>query len=274
MKKEALTELILKKQSYLCIGLDTDLLKLPDLVKKEKDPVFTFNQRIIDATAQYCVAYKPNLAFYESMGPQGWEALEKTLEYLGGQFFTIADAKRGDIGNTSALYARTFFERYKFDAVTVAPYMGSDSVTPFLGYPNKWVILLALTSNPGSEDFQQITDTTGRPLYETVLTKSQQWAGPGQMMYVVGATHPQELAKIRTLLPDHFLLVPGYGTQGGDLKAVSASALTPWGGLLVNASRAVIYASDGPGFQEAAKNAAQKIQQEMARYLEEAQAST
>jgi orotidine-5'-phosphate decarboxylase len=269
MNRQSLKEQIFSKGSYLCVGLDTDIRKIPASVRSEKDPVFVFNQRIIDATADYCVAYKPNLAFYESLGPAGWESLARTMEYIPKHIFTIADAKRGDINSTSAMYAHTFFERYQFDAVTVAPYMGSDSVQPFLEYANKWVILLALTSNEGSRDFQQLTvSPEGYPLYRVVMERAMQWATPEQLMFVVGATQATHLQEIRRLAPEHFLLVPGYGTQGGDLQAVSKAGLNVDGGLLVNASRAIIYASNGSDFDKAARKKAQEIALEMQHYLE------
>jgi orotidine-5'-phosphate decarboxylase len=233
------------KRSFLCVGLDTDITKIPAHLRRGKDPIFAFNRQIIDATLPYAVAYKPNIAFYESLGPAGWESLQKTLDYLPPDVFTIADAKRGDIGNTSALYARTFFDTLPFHSVTVAPYMGHDSVQPFLGYPGKWVVLLALTSNPGSADFQRLP-AAGAPLYERVLTAAQAWASPDQLMFVVGATHPATFARVRELAPEHFLLVPGYGAQGGDLAEVARHGLTSQGGLLVNSSRAIFYADGGP----------------------------
>ncbi len=265
------------RQSYLCVGLDTDPLKLPAAVRAERDPVFTFNQRIIDATHRYAVAYKPNLAFYEAQGPRGWESLQKTLDYIPDDCFTIADAKRGDIGNTSGLYARTFFDPsaagLDFDAVTVAPYMGHDSVLPFLEFAGKWVILLALTSNPGSEDFQQLKikkekSGTDEPLFEQVLKTAQTWASPEQLMFVVGATRAESLTRIRELAPDHFLLVPGVGAQGGSLEAVSRYGMNPQCGLLVNASRSILYASSGADFAAAAGTEARRMQVEMSRFLE------
>lgn len=269
VNRQALKEQIFSKGSYLCVGLDTDIRKLPASVRSEKDPVFAFNRRIIDATADYCVAYKPNLAFYESLGAAGWESLARTVEYIPKNIFTIADAKRGDIGNTSAMYARTFFEQYAFDSVTVAPYMGSDSVKPFLGYEGKWVILLALTSNDGSRDFQQLSvSPEGHPLYRVVMERAMQWATPEQLMFVVGATQAEYLAEIRSFAPEHFLLVPGYGAQGGDLRAVSRAGLTKEGSLLVNASRAIIYASDGSDFDKEAGKKAKEIAAEMQHYLE------
>ncbi|MCU0448826.1 MAG: orotidine-5'-phosphate decarboxylase [Bernardetiaceae bacterium] len=256
------------KRSFLCVGLDPDVTKIPVHLRREPDPIFAFNRQIIDATLPYAVAYKPNLAFYESLGPAGWESLQKTLEYLPPEVFTIADAKRGDIGNTSALYARAFFETLAFDSVTVAPYMGRDSVQPFLGYPGKWVVLLALTSNQGSADFQLLA-TPGGPLFEQVLATAQTWAGPEQLMFVVGATHPATFARVRELAPEHFLLVPGYGAQGGDLAAVARHGLTAQGGLLVNSSRGILFAGDGPGFAAAAGQAAAAAAAEMAPLLDQ-----
>jgi orotidine-5'-phosphate decarboxylase len=268
--QELFTQISAKK-TYLCVGLDTDIRKIPSHLLQEADPVFEFNKQIIDATADYCVSYKPNIAFYEAMGAKGWESLQKTLEYIPATHFTIADAKRGDIGNTSGLYARTFFDPtssgLNFDSVTVAPYMGSDSVIPFLEYENKWVILLALTSNIGSSDFQrlQVEDSS---LYEQVLKISQEWAGADRMMYVVGATQAPEFEKIRTIVPDHFLLVPGVGAQGGDLEEVSRFGMNSHCGLLVNASRSIIYAGNGIDFSQKARQEAFNIQQEMATYLD------
>ncbi len=254
------------------MGLDTDLRKIPPHLLTEEDPVFAFNRAIIDATADFCVSYKPNIAFYEAQGPQGWESLRKTLEYIPKTHFTIADAKRGDIGNTSGLYARTFFDvaaaGLNFDAVTVAPYMGHDSVEPFLAYKNKWVILLALTSNPGGDDFQRLT-IDGKPLYEHVLTISQNWADADRLMYVVGATQADALAHIRKIVPNHFLLVPGVGAQGGSLEEVSRHGMNDQCGLLVNASRSILYASNGPDFAVKAREEAQSVQREMEGFLKE-----
>jgi orotidine-5'-phosphate decarboxylase len=253
------------------VGLDTDLKKVPEfLLKTEDDPIFAFNKAIIDATAPYCVAYKPNLAFYECFGVAGWQAFDKTVAYIKENYpdqFIIADAKRGDIGNTSAMYARCFFEQSEVDALTVAPYMGSDSVTPFLNYPGKWVILLALTSNAGSHDFQLSEDKEGRRLFEQVLTTSQQWADDRQMMYVVGATQGALFADIRRLVPNHFLLVPGVGAQGGSLEEVCKYGMTKDCGLLVNSSRGIIYADSTERFAEVAGQKAQELQQQMARLL-------
>ena len=274
-----LSEQIFRKQSYLCVGLDTDLHKIPHHLLTEPDPVFAFNRAIIDATADLAVAYKPNIAFYEAQGPRGWESLQRTMEYVPADCFTIADAKRGDIGNTSGLYARAFFDPtaagLTFDSITVGPYMGRDSVMPFLDYDGKWVILLALTSNPGSSDFQRIITNSKvgpKPLYQTVIETTQSWVGPDsyeRVMFVVGATQADELAHIRKLAPHHFLLVPGVGAQGGSLADVSRYGLTPNGGLLVNASRSILYASGGPDFAERARAEAKTLQTEMAVYLDE-----
>ncbi|AYB31780.1 orotidine-5'-phosphate decarboxylase [Chryseolinea soli] len=269
MDREALFQQIKKKNSYLCIGLDTDLEKIPQHLRSTADPIFEFNKQIIDATHEYCVAYKPNIAFYEALGPKGWESLQKTMDYIPKGLFTIADAKRGDIGNTSALYARTFFEYFNFDSVTVAPYMGEDSVKPFL-YKDKWVILLAHTSNPGSSDFQLIESVvTGRKLYEEVLLKSQRWATPDQLMYVVGATQAEKMESIRAQAPEHFFLVPGIGAQGGDLKMVSQYGMNAQCGLLVNSARAIIYASNGQDFAQRARQEAVNVRDEMARHLQD-----
>lgn len=270
MTYSELSNLIFQKQSYLCVGLDTDLRKLPAHLLSEPDPVFTFNKAIVDATADLAVAYKPNIAFYEAQGPRGWESLQKTLEYIPKDCFTIADAKRGDIGNTSGLYARTFFDPtaagLNFDSVTVAPYMGHDSVTPFLDYTDKWVILLALTSNSGSADFQR-QPVNEQELFEIVIQTAQSWAGPDRLMFVVGATQAEEISRIRELAPDNFLLVPGVGAQGGNLADVSRRGLTSTGGLLVNASRSILYASGGTDFASRARDEAKALQSEMAGYL-------
>ncbi|CAH0994695.1 Orotidine 5'-phosphate decarboxylase [Emticicia aquatica] len=272
MTKQQLFEQISQKNSYLCVGLDTDIKKIPTHLLKEKDPIFEFNRQIIDATIDYTVAYKPNIAFYEALGAKGWESLQKTIEYIPKNCFTIADAKRGDIGNTSGLYARTFFDKSSsgldFDSVTVAPYMGRDSVDPFLEFDDKWVILLALTSNAGSEDFQQLS-IGDKFLFEQVILTSQKWADSERMMYVVGATKADKLLKIRELAPDNFLLVPGVGAQGGSLEEVSRYGMNKHCGLLVNSSRAIIYASSGEDFAQKAKIEAQKVQQEMSKYLAE-----
>ena len=270
MTKEQIFEHIRRKQSFLCVGLDADIRKLPACLLQEEDPIFSFNKAIIDATAPYCVAYKPNLAFYESMGVRGWVAFEKTVAYLRQHHpdqFIIADAKRGDIGNTSAMYARTFFEEADLDAVTVAPYMGEDSVTPFLTYEDKWVVLLALTSNKGSHDFQLTTDTEGERLFEKVLRKSQEWAGSDRMMYVVGATQGRAFEDIRRIVPDHFLLVPGVGAQGGSLEEVCRYGMNAQCGLLVNSSRAIIYADSTENFAQVAGQKAREVQLQMAAEL-------
>lgn len=271
MTRKELIASIQRKRSFLCVGLDTDLKKVPAHLLQEEDPVFAFNKAIVDATAPYCVAYKPNLAFYESMGVKGWIAFEKTVAYLRENYpdqFIIADAKRGDIGNTSAMYARTFFEEMDLDAVTVAPYMGEDSVTPFLGYEGKWVILLALTSNKGSHDFQLTEDAQGEKLFEKVLRKSQEWAGNDQMMYVVGATQGKAFEDIRRIAPNHFLLVPGIGAQGGSLEEVCKYGMTSECGLIVNSSRAIIYADATERFAQVAGEKAREVQAQMAQELD------
>lgn len=267
MNREQLYQQIQKKKSYLCVGLDTDLEKIPRHLLHAEDPIFEFNKQIIDATHEFAVAYKPNVAFYEALGPKGWESLKKTLDYIPAECFTIADAKRGDIGNTSALYARAFFQQMNFDSITVAPYMGEDSVKPFLEFSGKWVILLIHTSNPGSRDFQLLEANDGHYVFQHVIFASQQWATPDQMMYVVGATHAEKIGAIRALAPDHFFLVPGVGAQGGDLEAVSKAGLNGRCGLLVNSSRAIIYASDKTDFAEAARREAANVQREMEHYL-------
>jgi orotidine-5'-phosphate decarboxylase len=269
MTREELFHQIQKKQSYLCIGLDTDLQKIPAHLRSAADPIFEFNKQIIDATADLCVAYKPNIAFYEALGPKGWESLEKTLAYIPKDIFTIADAKRGDIGNTSELYARTFFDYFDFDAVTVAPYMGADSVKPFLIKSGKWVILLALTSNSGSVDFQRLKvgGADEKYLFEEVLQKSQDWASDQQMMYVVGATRTDFVERVRQWAPRHFLLVPGVGAQGGSLAEISRLALNEQCGLLVNSSRQIIYAGQHEDFADKARQEALSLQQEMAGLL-------
>lgn len=267
MNRAALIAQIRLKKSFLCVGLDTEWSKIPAHLLETEDPIFEFNKAIIDATRDLCVAYKPNLAFYEAHGPQGWQSLQKTIAYIGEGHFTIADAKRGDIGNTSRLYAQTFFETYTFDSVTVAPYMGADSVQPFLDFPNKWVILLALTSNEGSSDFQLGLQDQSMPLYEKVMRKAMNWGTPENLMFVVGATHPDKFADIRRIAPDHFLLVPGVGTQGGDLEALCKFGLNEDIGLLVNASRGIIYAGSGLDFADKARAAAMEIQQQMAMFI-------
>lgn len=257
-----------KKSSFLCVGLDPDLQRIPKHLLKEEDPVFTFNKAIIDNTIDQAVAYKPNLAFYEAMGPSGLETLAKTLEYLPKEVFTIADAKRGDIGNTSRLYAKAFFEQMNFDAITVAPYMGEDSVGPFLEFDGKWVILLALTSNQGSQDFQLIENNAHQPLFASVLEKSLKWGTSENMMYVVGATRGESIAEVRKLVPDHFLLVPGVGAQGGSLEEVAKYGMNKQCGLLVNSSRGIIYASSEKDFGEAAKREALALQESMSKLLD------
>lgn len=269
MNRAQLFEQIQKKNSYLCVGLDTDIEKIPKHLLSSSDPVFEFNKQIIDATHKYCVAYKPNIAFYEALGPKGWESLQKTLDYIPKDIFTIADAKRGDIGNTSSLYAKAFFQQMNFDSITVAPYMGEDSVKPFLKFKDKWVILLAHTSNPGSSDFQLIESVvSGRKLYEEVILKAQQWSTPDQLMYVVGATQTEKLQSIRALAPEHFFLVPGIGAQGGDLELVSKHGMNKQCGLLVNSARSIIYASSEIDFGKRAGEEALKVQQEMKTYLD------
>lgn len=270
MNRIELIEQIKTKKSFLCVGLDTDLKKIPQHLLNDNDAIYTFNKNIIDATAPYCVAYKPNLAFYEAFGIKGMIAFEKTINYLNKYYpnhFIIADAKRGDIGNTSKMYARTFFEEYDVDALTVAPYMGEDSVTPFLGYDGKWVILLALTSNKGSNDFQLTTDTEGERLFEKVIRKSQQWGNIDNMMYVVGATQGKMFEDIRKVAPESFLLVPGVGAQGGSLEEVCCYGMTKDCGLLVNSSRGIIYASDGEDYAEVAAQKAKELQEQMASEL-------
>ena len=270
MTKQELFQNIKNKRSFLCVGLDTDVSKIPQyLFEDSDDPIFEFNKQIIDATADLCVAYKPNLAFYESIGLEGWDALERTVEYIRTRYpdqFIIADAKRGDIGNTSAMYARTFFGNMDFDAVTVAPYMGKDSVSPFLTYENKWVIVLALTSNKGASDFQ-FMEENGEKLFEKVLKISKAWGTDENMMYVVGATKAEMLADIRNIIPTHFLLVPGIGAQGGSLQEVAKHGLNDECGLLVNSSRQIIYASSGRNFAEKAREEAMKVQREMSSLI-------
>ncbi len=255
MNRQQLFQLIVKKKSFLCVGLDTDLHLIPKHLHSHADPIFEFNKAIIDATIDLAVAYKPNIAFYESMGVKGWISLEKTMEYLyqyKNEVFTIADAKRGDIGNTSKMYARAFFENMNFDSVTVAPYMGEDSVTPFLEYESKWVILLGLTSNKGSNDFQFLQTPEGK-LFESVIRKAQNWGSPDKLMFVAGATHPQEFSNLRNLAPDYFFLVPGVGAQGGDMENICKNGLNSHCGLLINSARQIIYASKGTDFAETAR---------------------
>ncbi|KAA3439482.1 orotidine-5'-phosphate decarboxylase [Rufibacter hautae] len=272
MTRQELFDQIQRKRSYLCIGLDTDIKKIPPHLLQLEDPIFEFNRQIIEATSDLCVAYKPNIAFYEAHGPKGWVSLARTLEVIPKDIFTIADAKRGDIGNTSELYARAFFDQLTFDSLTVAPYMGVDSVTPFLQFPNKWVILLALTSNPGHDDFQMLSVVSeGKSyfMFEKVIQNSQAWATADNMMYVIGATRHDYIERVREIAPDHFLLVPGVGAQGGDLGEVSRYGMNKQCGLLVNSARQIIYASQGEDFAEKARAAALAVQQEMDRYLNE-----
>jgi orotidine-5'-phosphate decarboxylase len=258
---------ILTKKSFLCVGLDPDIEKIPHHLLSLPDPVFEFNKQIIDATIEFAVAYKPNTAFYEAMGSKGWESLKKTMNYLPKDVFTIADAKRGDLGNSSSMYARAFFKEMDFDAVTVAPYMGEDSIRPFLEYKEKWIIVLVHTSNPGSTEFQLAELKSGKKLFEEVITRSQSWATPDQLMYVVGATHADKFKAIRSLAPEHFFLVPGVGAQGGDLDEVSRHGMNAQCGLLVNSSRSILYGSSGKDFAEVASLEAKKIQTIMSKYL-------
>ncbi len=274
MNKKQIIDNIARKGSFLCVGLDTDLKKMPqhiiDNSATTAEAIFTFNKAIIDATAPYCVAYKPNLAFYECFGIEGWQAFEQTVQYIKANYpdqFIIADAKRGDIGNTSAMYARTFFEGTQVDALTIAPYMGEDSVTPFLTYPGKWAVLLALTSNKGSHDFQLTADTEGERLFERVLRVSQQWGTDEQMMYVVGATQGKLFEDIRRIAPRHFLLVPGVGAQGGSLEEVCRYGMTPRCELLVNSSRGIIYADSTEDFAKVAGEKARELQEQMQQLL-------
>lgn len=269
MTRAQLIEQIRLKRSFLCVGLDTDLEKIPPHLLETEDPIFEFNKAIIDATKDFCVAYKPNVAFYECHGPKGWDSLQKTLKYIPKNILTIADAKRGDIGNTSHYYAKTFFEYLDADAVTIAPYMGSDSVTPFFEFPGKWVILLALTSNKGALDFQFMADGNNMELYKKVLKKSMDWGTDENMMYVVGATRAEGIGEVRKIVPNHFFLVPGVGAQGGSLEDVANYGWNDDCGLLVNSSRGIIYASQDANFALAAATEAQAIQREMARILAE-----
>ena len=266
MNRSQLIENIRRKGSFLCVGLDTDIKKIPAHLLNEEDPIFAFNKAIIDATAQYCVAYKPNTAFYESLGVDGWKSLDRTVNYIREIYpdqLVIADAKRGDIGNTSSLYARAFFENMNVDALTVAPYMGFDSVKPFMDYEGKWVILLALTSNPGSRDFQFLTDMTGTRLFEHVLETARQWGNEDKLMFVVGATQGGMFSEVRRVAPNNFLLVPGVGAQGGSLEEVAKWGMTLDCGLIVNSSRGIIYASNGEDFAEAAASEARKLRDHM-----------
>jgi orotidine-5'-phosphate decarboxylase len=273
MTRKELVEQIKKKQSYLCVGLDVDFDKIPKHLKKQDEPISYFIERIVEATKDYCVAYKPNFAFFEKMGSEALNRLEAEMEEMPEDCFLIADAKRGDIGNTSTMYAKAFFDIYDFDALTISPYMGKDSVSPFLDSKDKWAILLALTSNSGAEDFQklEITNAKGekKMLFEEVLSVSKEWGNPENMMYVVGATQAEMMKRVRTIVPEHFLLVPGVGAQGGNLEEVSKYGMNKDCGLLVNSSRQIIYASSGEDFAEKARAEAKKMQQEMKRYLEE-----
>ena len=263
MTKSTLINYIFAKKSYLCVGLDTDMTKIPKHLLGANDPIFEFNRQIIDATKDFCVAYKPNIAFYEAHGSKGWQSLERTIDYIPKTHFTIADAKRGDIGNTSKLYAKAFFETLNFDAITVAPYMGADSVLPFLEFDEKWVILLGLTSNAGSRDFQMQRLENQQLIYEKVIETAHNWGSSERLMFVVGATHPELLAHVRSLAPDSFFLVPGVGAQGGSLAAVSEAAFTASCNLLVNSSREIIFASSGEDFAECAARKAAEMQAEM-----------
>lgn len=267
MTRKQLVEQIQQKRSYLCIGLDTDITKIPKHLQSHPDAVFEFNKAIIDATKDLCVSYKINTAFYEVMGSRGWEAMERTVNYIPMEHFTIADAKRGDIGNTSSQYAKAFFETLNFDAITIAPYMGEDSIRPFLEYEGKWAIVLGLTSNKGAADFELQPFNNGERLYEKVLHTVSEWGSPGNLMFVTGATQASELENIRTIVPDHFLLVPGVGFQGGSLDEVTKYGKNKDCGLLVNASRAIIYAGTNENFTEEARIIAQQYQTEMAGYL-------
>ena len=268
MTRQQLFDKIKEKESFLCVGLDPDMNKIPKHLLELDDPIFEFNKQIIDATLPYAVAYKPNVAFYEALGSKGWESLEKTMEYMPNSVFKIADAKRADIGNTSKMYAKAFFENMNFDAVTVAPYMGRDSVKPFLEYDRKWVILLAATSNQGSFDFQELlVDNNSEKLYERVMRKSQEWGNTNNLMYVIGATRIETLINIRFIVPDHFLLIPGIGIQGGDLDLVCRYGMNKQCGMLVNSARSIIYAGDGEDFAEQAGLEARKMQQTMAKCL-------
>lgn len=266
MTRNELIQQIRTKKSVLCVGLDTDLSKIPQHLLQEEDPMFAFNKAIIDATKDYAVSYKINTAFYEAYGEKGWKSLEKTLNYIPKNIFTIADAKRGDIGNTSTQYAKTFFETYQFDSVTIAPYMGKDSVVPFLQFPGKWGIVLGITSNEGSLDFQHLI-ADGKPIYQHVMSTVSGWGTPENIMFVVGATRKEQLAEVRALCPEHFFLIPGVGAQGGDVATVCENTLNKDAGILINVSRAVVYAGSGTNFAEKAAEAAKQYQTEMAVYL-------
>ena len=269
MNRSTLISEIFRKKTFLCVGLDPELAKIPAHLHTLEDPIYAFNCQIIDATRELCVAYKPNIAFYEALGPKGWITLEKTIRYIGDQHFVIADAKRGDIGNTSKMYAEAFFNQLNCDAITVAPYMGKDSVGPFLSFQDKWAIVLALTSNEGSNDFQRDWLEDARlAVWEKVLQRTQTWGTPENLMFVIGATHPEAFIRVRELAPDHFLLVPGVGAQGGDLSAICAHGMNQDCGLLVNASRSILYASSGEDFAQKAGEEAKRLQQEMKMLLE------
>lgn len=268
MNRTDLFNQIKSKKSYLCVGLDTDLEKIPGFLKKEKDPIFEFNRRIIDHTIDHCVAYKPNLAFYEALGTYGWESLQRTLEYIPDEIFTIADAKRGDIGNTSRMYAKAFFNQLGFDSVTLSPYMGSDSIDPYLEFEGKWVIVLALTSNKGSEDYQKLKTENGIDLYEEVIHKTPQSTNADKVMFVVGATQADMIGEVRKSAPDNFFLVPGVGAQGGDLNSVTKNGINDHCGLLVNSSRGIIYASREQDFAEMAGKSAKELSNQMSSLLD------
>lgn len=268
MNSDFLHQQIISKKSYLCVGLDSDISKIPQHLRDADDPIFEFNKQIIDATKDLCIAYKPNIAFYESLGAAGWQSLQKTIDYIPDEHFVIADAKRGDIGNTSRLYAKAFFETLNADAITVAPYMGEDSIKPFLEFPGKYVILLGLTSNPGSADFQKIKMESGKLLYEEVLSRSKLWGNEEQVMYVVGATQPEHLEQIRKIIPNYFLLIPGIGAQGGNLEEISKYGINDKVGIIVAASRSIIYASNGADFAASARLEAENLQSQMATLLD------
>ncbi len=267
MERSKLIEQIRLKKSFLCVGLDTDIDKIPSFLLEFEDPIFEFNKRIIDATSDLCIAYKPNIAFYESAGPKGWESLKKTIDYIPDSIFTIADAKRGDIGNTSKMYAEAFFRTYNFDSITLSPYMGEDSIAPFLSFKNKWSIVLALTSNKGAFDFQKIKTELNNSLFQNVLQKVSVWGNIENTMFVVGATKANDLKKIREIVPNHFLLIPGVGAQGGDLDEVVSNGIIDDIGLIVNSSRGIIYAGQGEDFDKKSRTAAKKIQRQMANFL-------
>lgn len=268
MNRNELIQTISGRKSFLCVGLDPELSRLPKHLLEQENPVLAFNKMVIDATREFCVAYKPNLAFFEALGPAGWHIFDETVKYIGNQHLIIADAKRGDIGNTSRMYAEAFFSKMGCDAMTVAPYMGEDSVAPFLEFPGKWTILLALTSNKGSEDFQRNwLEDIRRPLWEYVIRKAEGWGTPENLMFVIGATHPDVFVRVREIAPEHFLLVPGIGVQGGDMEAVCRAGLNRDCGLLVNAARSIIYAGSGPDFAEMAAGEAHKLQKQMASLL-------